>query len=129
VLGAAGWIALIGLGGALDGDFTAYAGGWTWQAAGKALWEAWLCVAAGLALITLFRTYCDRQGQLARFLSANAFAVYVVHPPILIGAARLLAGWHGPPLAKFAAAWILGGIASFAVAALVRCVPQVRKVL
>src|SRR5262249_45005668 len=96
LLGGAGWIALIGIGGALQGEIDPYAGGWPGQAAAKALWEAWVCVALSLALITLYRTRFDLQGRVARFLSANAFAVYVFHPPILIGVTRLLQAWRGP---------------------------------
>jgi hypothetical protein len=130
LLGAAGWVALVALGGALAGDFAPYGGGWTWQAAAKALWEAWLCVSLSLALIALFRARFDRQGRPARILSANAFAVYVIHPPILIAVTRLLALWPGPSAVKFLAAWILGGAASFAFAALVvRRVPLLRQLL
>jgi hypothetical protein len=130
LLGAAGWVSLIAFGGALEGETQAYAGGPTWQSAAKALWEAWVCVTFSLGLIALFRARFGLQDRLARFLSANAFAVYVFHPPILIGVTRLLQAWRGPSALKFVVAWICGGAASFAFAALVaRRTPVLRKVL
>jgi len=63
-----------------------------------------------LGLLTLFRDRFNRQGAVARFLSANAFAVYVFHAPVLIAlaqwrigdaviAAALVAGTGGLDLA------------------------------
>src|SRR5258708_25035355 len=41
------------------------------------------------------------------WLSANAFAVYVIHPPILILITRLLHLWPGPNLMRVAVATVL----------------------
>ncbi|HZS83437.1 MAG TPA: acyltransferase [Stellaceae bacterium] len=130
LLGILGWAAIIGFGGALHGELSAYAGGWTWQAAAKALWEAWVCVSFSLGLLTLYSALWDAQGRLARFLSANAFAVYVVHPPILIAVTRLLHTWHAAPPVKFVAASMMGAAASFVFAAVIaRQTPLLRRVL
>jgi len=130
LLGGLAWVLIIGLGGALQGKTQAYGGGWTWQAAAKALWESWVCVSFSLRLFTLYRARFDTQGRLTRWLSANAFAVYVFHPPILIAVTRLLHVWSMPSLVKFATAWVLGGAASLIFAALVaRRTPVLRAFL
>lgn len=131
-LGLAGWIALITLGGPHPAD---YGGGPHWQAFAKAVWEAFVGTALSLALITLYRDRFDGQTRLSRFLSANAFAVYVIHPPILILITRALHAWPGiaswpePNLWRFLAATVLATLATFAAAASVRLVPGVRSIL
>ncbi|MCP3472958.1 acyltransferase family protein [Bradyrhizobium sp. CCGUVB1N3] len=59
------------------------------------------------------------QGPVAKWLSDNAFGVYLIHPPILIGFAMLL---HGLPLFALTKAILLttlAAIGSFAVSALI----------
>jgi hypothetical protein len=129
--GLLGWVLLIATGGALAGHFEAYGGGWHWQAAAKSLWESFVCITVSLGLIGLYRRRLNHAGRVFAFLSANAFAVYVFHPPILIAVTRLLALWgSGPALAKFVLAWGCGALLSFLFAAYVaRRIPGLRKVL
>jgi glucan biosynthesis protein C len=129
--GLLGWALLIATGGALAGHFEAYGGGWHWQAAAKSLWESFVCVSVSLGLIGLYRRRLNHGGPLFAFLSANAFAVYVFHPPILIAVTRLLALWGGgPALAKFALAWGGGTLLSFLFAVFIaRRIPGVRMIL
>ncbi|MES1149227.1 MAG: acyltransferase family protein, partial [Bradyrhizobium guangdongense] len=87
--------------------------------AGKCLWEALVCVGMGLLMLSVYRRYFGEQGPLARFLSDNAFGVYLIHPPILIGSAILL---HPVALGAVAKAMLLTAVAaigSFAASALV----------
>ncbi len=129
--GLLAWALLIATGGALAGHFDAYGGGWHWQAAAKSLWESFVCVAVSLGLIGLYRRRLNHTGRLFAFLSANAFAVYVFHPPILIAVTRLLALWGGgPAFAKFAVAWGCGALLSFLFAAFIaRRIPGLRVIL
>jgi hypothetical protein len=129
--GLLAWAVLIGAGGALQGHFDAYGGGWRWQAAAKSVWESAVCVTVSLGLIGLYRRRLNWTGPLFAFLSANAFAVYVFHPPILIAVTRALALWiSGPALAKFALAWTGGAVLSFLFAALIaRRIPGLRTIL
>ena len=56
---------------------------------------------------------------LARFLSDNAFGVYLIHPPVLIAIAIALHPLAWPALAKAALLTILAAIGSFAASAFV----------
>jgi fucose 4-O-acetylase-like acetyltransferase len=125
-IGLIAWFALIILGGNHGAD---YAGGLHWQALAKAFWESFVGTSLSLALVTLYRDRLDGETKLTSFLSANAFAVYVIHPPILILITRALHFWPEPNLVKFLAATVLGTVATFAAAAVVRAVPEVRSVL
>ncbi len=71
------------------------------------------------ALPALYRRYFDHQGRRAKFLSDNAFAVYLFHPPVLIALALLLHSLAAPALVKALLLTACAGIATFALSALV----------
>ncbi|SDR26505.1 Fucose 4-O-acetylase [Rhizobiales bacterium GAS113] len=130
VLGLIGWVLIIWLGGALQGQFDGYRGGWHWPGFSKDLWESFVCVAISLGLIVLYRDHFNRQGQVSRFLSDNAFAVYVFHPPILILVTRLLHFLPAPSAFKFIVATLGGAALTLLFSALVaRRTPLLRTVL
>jgi surface polysaccharide O-acyltransferase-like enzyme len=81
-------------------------------------------------LIALYRRFFDWQGAIARWMSANAFGVYLIHPPILIGIALLLHGVEFAPPAKAAILTALTALATFLVAApLLRRAPLLRAIV
>jgi len=127
--GFAAWFAIMVGGGAFDGNRRAYSG-WHWQRAAFDGWEAFTCVAISLGLLVLFREKFPHQGRLGKFMSDNAFSVYVFHPPIVITGARLLHGvlWH--PLVKFAALTCFSVVVTYALSAAVfRRIPFLREIL
>jgi surface polysaccharide O-acyltransferase-like enzyme len=113
------FFALIVLGGGLQGDTAKYSGGFNLVSAGKCLWEALVCAGMALLILAAFRRWFNTQGRLARFLSDNAFGVYLIHPPILIALAIALHPLLWPPIAKAALLTALAAIGSFAASALV----------
>ena len=110
---------LILFGGGLEGETSQYAGGFNVVSGAKCLWEALVCVGMAFLLLALFRRYFDAQGPLAQMLSDNAFGVYLIHPPILIGLAILLRPLPAHPIAKAALLTVLAAIGSFATSALI----------
>jgi glucans biosynthesis protein C len=124
------FVALIMLGGAVEGHTQAYSGGLNLVSAGKCLWEALVCVGMSLIILSLYRSAFDRQGRVARWLSSNAFGVYLIHPPILVGFALLLHGIAVHPIPKAAALTLLAAAGSFAASALVlRRMPLLRAIV
>jgi glucans biosynthesis protein C len=117
------WLPLLILGGALRGNSEAFAGGLRWQSAGLSLWESLICVGMGFGVLAGFRAWFSNQGKISRFMSDNAFAVYVIHPPILVGFALLLTGLAIPAVPKFVLLWVLSALACFGLAA-----PAVRRI-
>ncbi|MBR0755557.1 acyltransferase [Bradyrhizobium jicamae] len=111
--------ALILFGGGLQGDTARYSGGFNLVSACKCLWEALICVGMGLMMLAVYRRHFDWQGPISKWLSDNAFGVYLIHPPILIGAAILLhtLAWNG--LAKALLLTAVAAAGSFAASALV----------
>jgi glucans biosynthesis protein C len=127
--GGAAWFAVLLTATAVKAPAELYNGGVHWQSAVMTTWEAVFAVGVCLGLIVIFRHRFNAQGRLARFLSDNAFAVYVLHPPVVISASLALRNWHAPPIAKFAAVSAIATIVSFGVAFAVRTMPGVKRVL
>jgi len=129
-LGFVAWLAIVASGVQPDGSVHLQLDGWHWQSAAMSLWESLTCVALSLGLLVVFRERFNSQGRLARFLSDNAFSVYVFHPPIVIAGARLLHEVALAPFAKFVVLTIISTIVTFSLSALVfRRIPILRAIL
>ena len=129
-VGFAAWLLILGAGGTLKGNGAAYSGGWHLQSASMNLWESFTCVAISFGLLVIFRERFNSQGRLAKFLSDNAFSVYVFHPPIVILAARMLHGFSWPAIPKFVVLTCMAVVVSFALSAAVfRRIPLLRSIL
>jgi glucans biosynthesis protein C len=127
--GLALWLLLIVFGGGpKNGAY--YDGGWHWQSFGMSLLDALAGTGISLGILGLFRQKFNRQGRLTAFFSANAFAVYVFHTPILIVITRLMTALHWLPILKFLLATMLCIIVTYAVCALVlRRLPLLKNIL
>jgi glucan biosynthesis protein C len=115
-------------GGAMESD-RPFKGGWHWQALAYAWWESYLCLAMCIGLIYLFRRYGDRQGRLARFLSPNAYAAYVIHGPVITAVALAMRNLAIYPLLKFVLAVLVALPLSFGLSSLIRKIPYTARVL
>lgn len=106
-----------------------FSGGLTWPAIVYAFWEplvAWGLIAGWL----LFARACmNKPSQLWSWVSRRAYAVYIIHPPVLVGIALLLHGWAEPALAKFAVVGSLACIATWIAADPFVRLPGVRRVV
>jgi len=128
--GFVAWFILLREGGAFAGKGSAYSGGWHWQGLCLNLWESFTCVAMCYGLLVIYRDLFNRQGRLAKFMSVNAFSVYVFHPPIIILAARMQHSLLLPPIVKFLTLTCIGVVMSFALSAVVfRRIPLLRRIL
>jgi hypothetical protein len=127
-LGVPGWFLLMGFGGAMSGRETLFVGGWHWQAAAFATWEAFFCVSTSLGLITLFRARADARSPLSGLLADTCFGVYVFHTPVLVAVSMAARGLALYPPVKALLAGAVSWIASLAVAWLVRRIPVIGRV-
>ncbi|WP_017591643.1 acyltransferase family protein [Nocardiopsis potens] len=99
-----------------------------WGTLSGAAFESVFAVGTVLFLLRLFQRFFDRQGPFARFLSANAFAVYFLHSPILVGIGYALSGWEAPAAAKFGAMAVLALPLCWGAAHLMRSLPFAKRV-
>ncbi len=136
----AGWLGVIGgpiglvtvvwLGGTpSEHGHNLYEGGWNGQALGLVCWEQFTGVFLSLGLMALFSRFCGASGRVVSWFSDRAFAVYVVHTPILVALTPLLRGLGPDPAWRALVLTALGLSASFAAADLVRRVPGLGSVL
>jgi fucose 4-O-acetylase-like acetyltransferase len=112
-----------------SGKSAAFDGGLHWQAAAYALWDSTLSVGMFLGLLVIFRRWANRAGRLWNELSRNQFAVYVLHPVLLVGLTVPLIAVPMGPLLKLMIAIAIALPLCFTVAGLVRRIPGVSRVL
>jgi fucose 4-O-acetylase-like acetyltransferase len=104
-------------------------GGFHWQSLIYAMWEAWICVAVSLVLLTWFRKRFARQGRLAKSLSSAAFGVYVFHPAVIVPLAIALQGIRMNPGLKFLLITPVALGLCFLISNLLKNVPGVKNIL
>ena len=106
-----------------------FGGGFSWAAILYALWEplvAWGLIASWLLL---FRRYMNQPSAFWDWLNRRAYAVYILHPPILVSIALLLHHWSAPALLKFSVTGTLACVACWLIAdPFVRC-PGIRRIV
>lgn len=116
--------------GALSGELDpAGAGGLTWLSLAYSMWESFMCVSLSIAMLVWCRDRFNRQGKLARELSAAAYGVYVLHPLLIVPLALALSGIRLDLSLKFVVVAPVAVALCFLVAALVRRLPLVKRVL
>jgi len=108
---------------------TAFLGHGSWSSAVYALWDSTFAVGMCLGLITLFRRFFNREGRFGRFLSQQAFTVYIIHIPVIVFLAIVLRDIHPQQLLKFALVAVIAVPLSFGVAWLVRKIPFASRIL
>lgn len=107
---------------------TALHGGWHWLAFFYAFWESFFCVAIIIGLVGIFRHRFNTQNALQKFLSTNAFGVYVFHPIILVLVSLALKNLEIWPILKFIIVSTIVVPLSFMFAASVRKISFLRKI-
>jgi peptidoglycan/LPS O-acetylase OafA/YrhL len=108
------------------GDF---AGGISWQAALYALWEPFVAWGVIAAWLLFMRRYGNQPSALWSWLNRRAYAVYIIHPPVLVGIAVLLHPWAAPALIKFGVTGTLTCAACWLIADPLVRMPGLRRVV
>jgi len=106
-----------------------FGGGLTWPAISYAFWDpfvAWGLIAAWLLLA---RAYMNKPSQFWSWLNRRAYAVYIIHPVVLVGISLILHPWVAPALLKFAITGTLSCIATWLVADPLVRMPGIRRVV
>jgi fucose 4-O-acetylase-like acetyltransferase len=106
-----------------------FTGGLAWPAILYALWDPF--VAWGLIAVWLlvFRAGMNQASAFWTWLNRRAYAVYIIHPPVLVGISLLLHEWAAPALLKFATVGALACAATWQLADPFVRLPGVRRVV
>jgi peptidoglycan/LPS O-acetylase OafA/YrhL len=104
-------------------------GGWNVQAATYALWEPLVAWGVILGLVHLFEQRFLALGPVWSALARRSYAIYVIHPPVVVGIALAWRDVPAPHLAKFAVTGSLAALACFWIAGLLLRIPGINRVL
>lgn len=106
-----------------------FSGGLSWPAVLYALWEPFVALGLIAALLLIFRTWMNGPSAAWAWLGRRAYAVYIVHPPVLVGISLLLHGWAAPALVKFAATGTMSCAACWLISDPLVRMPGIRRVV
>ena len=106
-----------------------FAGGFSFPAILYAFWEPFLAWGLIAAWLVWFRTKFNKPSKLQDWLARRAYAVYILHPPVLVGISLLLRNWHTSPLPKAAVVSILGCVLTWLAADPLVRLPGLRKIV
>ena len=115
--------------GALTGELDERgAGGLNWLSLAYSVWEGFTCLAMVITVLAWFRKRFNHQGRLARAMSESSFAVYVLHPIIIVPLALALSGLPINPTIVFLFAAPLAVALCYIIAYYFRKLPLVRNI-
>jgi len=104
-------------------------GGWTIPAIAYAFWEPLVAWGLILTLLVVFQQHFVQLNRNWRMLTERAYAIYIIHPPVLVAIALQLRGVQAPALIKFVATGTLCCLACFYLAGLLRHIPGATRVI
>jgi peptidoglycan/LPS O-acetylase OafA/YrhL len=106
-----------------------FSGGLSWTAILYAFWEPFVAWGLIAAWLLLFRAYMNRPSGVWTWLNRRAYAVYIIHPPVLVGVSLLLHPWAAPALLKFGVTGTLACLATWLAADPLVRIPGVRRIV
>jgi hypothetical protein len=104
-------------------------GGWNAQAAVYAFWEPLVAWGLILALLQAFARRFVTLGPVWATLARRAFAIYIIHPPVVVAVALVWRQVEAPHLVKFALTGALACLACFRLAGLLLRVPWIKRIV
>ena len=114
--------------GALRGVKFDVHGGWTLPALFYAYWEAF--VGTGIMLTLLWRTRVAKApSALWKVMAPQCFGAFIVHAPVVVAVGLCIQPLQLHPLAMFALAGSASVVISFNLAAVLRQIPLIRRVI
>jgi peptidoglycan/LPS O-acetylase OafA/YrhL len=106
-----------------------FSGGLSWTAILYALWEPFVAWGLIAAWLLVFRTHMNGPSPFWSWLNRRAYAVYIIHPPVLVGVSLLLHSVLAPALLKFCFTGALACIASWLIADPLVRLPGLRRIV
>jgi hypothetical protein len=106
-----------------------FGGGLSWPSLLYAFWEPFVAWGLISAWLLFFRSRMNQPSQFWSWINRRAYAVYIIHPPVLVGIAVFLHVWPAPALLKFVGTGILSCIACWLIADPLVRLPGVRRIV
>jgi fucose 4-O-acetylase-like acetyltransferase len=100
-----------------------------WSATLYAFWEPFIAWGIVGIWLLVFRAYMNSPSTFWSWLDRRAYAVYVIHAPILVGISLSLRNWELSPMIKVILAGGLTCLAAWSAADLLMRIPGVRRIV
>jgi glucan biosynthesis protein C len=110
-------------------EINTFLGGFTIQSFVNAMWEQLLGISIIIALLGIGKYTLNNQGRFFKSLSRSAYAVYIIHPLVLVCISILLKDLSIAPLLKFVISGISAIAISFVAAELLVRIPIVKDIV
>lgn len=112
-----------------NNDLNQFDGGMTWQSALLCIWEQLTGFSLIIGLVGIFKQRFNRQGKWAILLSGAAYAVYIIHPVVIVTLSVLLKNWEIYPVLKFILLAPIAIISCYGLGILIKKIPGIGKVV
>jgi peptidoglycan/LPS O-acetylase OafA/YrhL len=106
-----------------------FGGGYSWPAILYAFWEPFVAWGLIALWILIFRARMNQPSALWTWFNRRAYAVYIIHPVVLVGVSLLLRGWIAPALVKWGVVGAAAVIACWLAADPLVRLPGARSVI
>jgi len=106
-----------------------FGGGHTWPAIIYAFWDPFVSWGLIAAWLLIARSYMNKPSAVWSWLNRRAYAVYIIHPPVLVGISLLLHPFVAPAILKFVITGTLSCIATWLIADPLVRIPGVRRIV
>jgi peptidoglycan/LPS O-acetylase OafA/YrhL len=94
-----------------------------------AFWEPLIAWGIIAAYLIWFRENSNKASRIWGYLSARAYATYILHSPVLVGICVALRPWQAPAMAKVAVAGTLAGVLTLGASSLLFRIPGARRIV
>jgi peptidoglycan/LPS O-acetylase OafA/YrhL len=106
-----------------------FGGGHTWPAIVYAFWDPFVSWGLIAAWLLIARAFMNKPSALWSWLNRRAYAVYIIHPPVLVGISLLLHSFVAPAILKFIVTGTLSCIATWLIADPLVRIPGIRRIV
>lgn len=106
-----------------------FGGGHTWPAILYALWDPFVSWGLIAGWLLFARSFMNAPSAFWSWLNRRAYAVYIIHPPVVVGISLLLHLWIAPALLKFAVTGSLACMAAWLLADPLVRAPGIRRII
>ncbi|WP_263357999.1 acyltransferase family protein [Acidicapsa ligni] len=106
-----------------------FSGGFSWTAILYAFWEPLIAWGIISLWLLVFREHMNKPSAIWDWLNRRAYAVYILHPPVLVTIGLLLHHWTAPALLKFGVTGILSVAATWLISDPIVRLPGIRKIV
>jgi hypothetical protein len=106
-----------------------FIGGWTWQSASLSIWEQIVGISLMIGLTGIFKEKFNNQARIGSLLSGAAYAVFIIHPLVLVSLSLMLKDWEIYPVLKFIIIAPIALFLCFSFGILLKMIPFFNKVI